>query len=99
MKVRGFQGMHTATSCRLPFNTLPVAPAELEGHLLQHPDVGDACVVGVPDEYSGEIPLAFIVPSHEAQERLKKNPKEEENIKAAITKVGFELQRCLAHGF
>ena len=31
-----------------------VAPAELEGHLLEHPDVGDACVVGIPDEYSGE---------------------------------------------
>lgn len=59
--------------------------------------MGDACVVGVPDEYSGEIPLAFIVPSHEAQERLKKNPKEEEIIKAAITKVGLEFCRCLAH--
>ena len=34
IKVRGFQ----------------VAPAELEGHLLGHPRVADACVVGVPDE-------------------------------------------------
>lgn len=99
MKVRGFQGMHNREQCRLLSNILSVAPAELEGHLLQHPDVGDACVVGVPDEYSGEIPLAFIVPSHEAQERLKKNPKEEESIKAAITKVDFELHLCLAHGF
>jgi 4-coumarate--CoA ligase len=24
----------------------PVAPAEIEGHLLSHPDVRDACVVG-----------------------------------------------------
>ncbi|KAF8315907.1 amp dependent CoA ligase [Clavulina sp. PMI_390] len=37
-----------------------VAPAELEGHLLGHPDVRDACVVGVPDEYAGELPFAFI---------------------------------------
>ena len=64
-----------------------VAPAELEGHLLEHPDVGDACVVGIPDEYSGEVPLAFIVPSHDAQERLKLDPGEAENIKQAIIKV------------
>lgn len=70
MKVRGFQ----------------VAPAELEGHLLEHPDVGDACVVGVPDEYSGEVPLAFIVPSHDAQERIKKDPEEGEKIKLALMK-------------
>ena len=38
-----------------------VAPAELEGHLLGHPRVADACVVGVPDEYSGEVPMAFVV--------------------------------------
>lgn len=36
MKVRGFQ----------------VAPAELEGCILDHPDVSDACVVGVPDDFS-----------------------------------------------
>ena len=29
-----------------------VAPAELEGCLLDHPDVSNACVVGVPDDYS-----------------------------------------------
>ncbi|KAK0437127.1 phenylacetyl-CoA ligase [Desarmillaria tabescens] len=45
IKVRGFQ----------------VAPAELEGCILDHPFVRDACVVGVPHAYSGEVPLAFIV--------------------------------------
>lgn len=45
MKVNGFQ----------------VAPAELEGCILDHPFVADCCVVGVPDAYSGEIPLAFVV--------------------------------------
>ena len=29
-----------------------MAPAELEGCLLNHPDVRDACVVGIPDDYS-----------------------------------------------
>ncbi|KZT00929.1 phenylacetyl-CoA ligase [Laetiporus sulphureus 93-53] len=38
-----------------------VAPAELEGHLLDHPHVADAGVIGLPDEYSGELPLAFVV--------------------------------------
>jgi len=38
-----------------------VAPAELEGLLLAHPDVFDACVVGVKHEYKGEVPKAFVV--------------------------------------
>lgn len=54
MKVRGFQ----------------VAPAELEGHLLNHPSVVDACVVPVPDEYSGELPLAFVVVDPAVYKRL-----------------------------
>jgi acyl-coenzyme A synthetase/AMP-(fatty) acid ligase len=37
MKVKGFQ----------------VAPAELEGCILEHKDVNSTCVVGAPDEYSG----------------------------------------------
>lgn len=45
MQVRGFQ----------------VAPAELEGCILDHPFVGDVCVVGIPHAYSGEVPLAFVV--------------------------------------
>ena len=45
IKVKGFQ----------------VAPAELEALLLTHPAVADACVIGVPDEESGEIPKGFVV--------------------------------------
>ena len=45
IKVKGFQ----------------VAPAELEALLLDHPDVLDAAVIGVPDERLGEAPKAFIV--------------------------------------
>lgn len=69
MKVRGFQ----------------VAPAELEGHLLNHSFVSDVCVVGVPDEYNGEVPFAFIVPSAEANERIERG--EEKFVKAQIAKV------------
>ncbi|CCM00619.1 uncharacterized protein FIBRA_02655 [Fibroporia radiculosa] len=70
MKVKGYQ----------------VAPAELEGHLLDHPDVSDVCVVGIPDEYSGEAPLAFVVPTASAIERMKSEPSEGGRIKAALMK-------------
>lgn len=71
MKVRGFQ----------------VAPAELEGHLLLHPDVADVCVVGIPDEYSGEVPLAFVVRSVRALERTKNKEAEVTRLKRALQKV------------
>ncbi|KAJ6575367.1 amp dependent CoA ligase [Mycena capillaripes] len=70
IKVKGFQ----------------VAPAELEGHLLLHPAVADACVVGIPDDYSGEIPLAFVVLREDALKRVSKNPKEGDKLKAALKK-------------
>jgi 4-coumarate--CoA ligase len=38
-----------------------VAPAELEGLLLQHPGLSDAAVIGRPDERTGEAPVAFVV--------------------------------------
>lgn len=38
-----------------------MAPAELEDILLGHEAVKDVAVIGVPDDYSGELPKAFIV--------------------------------------
>ncbi|KAJ6619557.1 amp dependent CoA ligase [Mycena sp. CBHHK59/15] len=72
IKVRGFQ----------------VSPAELEGLILHvfsgnHPDVSDACVVGIPDEASGEVPLAFVVLTEAAAKQAKINP---ELIQASIKK-------------
>ncbi|KAJ7604638.1 phenylacetyl-CoA ligase [Roridomyces roridus] len=55
IKVKGFQ----------------VPPAELEGHLLIHPKIADAAVIGVPDDYSGELPMAFIVLKPEVAAPLK----------------------------
>ncbi|KAG8949718.1 hypothetical protein FRC04_008258 [Tulasnella sp. 424] len=63
-----------------------VAPAELEGHLLDHPDVSDVCVVGVQDDYSGEVPLAFVVLTADAASKAGKASKEAEAIKASIRK-------------
>ena len=39
---------------------IQVAPAELEDLLLGHPKVEDVAVLGIPDDYSGELPKAFI---------------------------------------
>lgn len=41
-----------------------IYPSDLEAVLLQHPDVAEAAVVGVPSERWGETPVAFVVPKH-----------------------------------
>ena len=47
----------------IKYKGFQVAPAELEALLLSHPGVGDAAVVGVPDEEAGELPKAYVVPA------------------------------------
>jgi 4-coumarate--CoA ligase len=71
MKVRGFQ----------------VAPAELEGFLLLRPDIVDACVVSIPDEYSGEVPLAFVVLDPDTQKRVYGDQRASIGLKKDIQKV------------
>lgn len=44
-----------------------VPPAELEAVLLTHPDIADVAVVAHPDEESGEVPHAFVVPQEGAE--------------------------------
>jgi 4-coumarate--CoA ligase len=44
-----------------------VAPAELEDLLLGHEKVEDVAVLGIKDDYSGEVPKAYIVPKPEFQ--------------------------------
>ncbi|RDB15274.1 4-coumarate--CoA ligase-like 7 [Hypsizygus marmoreus] len=70
LKVRGFQ----------------VAPAEIEGCLLAHPDITDCCVIGIPDEYSGELPFAYIVLSPDAHERTAFDVSAETELKLSIVK-------------
>lgn len=53
-------------------NALPVAPAELEAVLVTHPAVADVAVIGRPNDKTGEIPVAYVVPrvSVEASELI-----------------------------
>ncbi|MFT8245738.1 (2,3-dihydroxybenzoyl)adenylate synthase [Roseomonas sp. BN140053] len=42
-----------------------ISAEEVEDHLLAHPDVFDAAVVSVPDEFLGERSCAFVIPRGE----------------------------------
>ena len=80
IKVRGFQ----------------VPPAELEGHLLDHPAVADVCVVGIPDEFSGELPYAFVTPTSATRKRIADSGgAEEDRIIDGIMKVGLSATSCI----
>lgn len=45
----------------MPLHLQQVAPAELESIILEHPEVTDAAVIGVPDDLAGELPKAYVV--------------------------------------
>ena len=45
----------------IKYKGFQVPPAEIEGLLLQHSEVVDAAVIGIPDDAAGELALAFIV--------------------------------------
>lgn len=64
-----------------------VAPAELEGHLLGHPHVADAGVVGLPDEFAGELPLAFVALQPDIAAAVRRDPSAAENIRSSIAQV------------
>ncbi|KAF2206882.1 hypothetical protein CERZMDRAFT_115519 [Cercospora zeae-maydis SCOH1-5] len=56
IKVRGFQ----------------VAPPELEGVLLSHPDIVDAAVIGVPDPLEGGVVFVDAIPKNASGKILKR---------------------------
>jgi acyl-CoA synthetase (AMP-forming)/AMP-acid ligase II len=45
----------------IKYKGFPVAPAEVEAVLLEHPAVRDCGVVAKPDDDAGEIPCAFVI--------------------------------------
>jgi len=56
----------------IKYKGFPVAPAEVEAVLLEHPAVRDCGVVAKPDQDAGEIPCAFVVlrPGNESSDKL-----------------------------
>jgi acyl-CoA synthetase (AMP-forming)/AMP-acid ligase II len=57
----GFLMIHDRLKEMIKVKGVGVAPAELEDLLLGHPLVTDTAVIGVPDDYAGEVPKAFVV--------------------------------------
>ena len=62
-----------------------VFPHEVEEVLSQHPFVGEAAVVGVPDEYRGETVAAFVVLKPEIEETEETRQALLQYCKAALT--------------
>jgi 4-coumarate--CoA ligase len=68
----------------IKYKGFQVAPAELEAILLNHPNIKDVGVVGVPDEDVGELPLAFVVKDPQS------NLTEDDIIKYVAEKVSSQ---------
>jgi len=51
----------------IKYKGFQVPPAELEGLLVEHPEILDAAVIGKLDEESGEIPKAFVVKNKDSE--------------------------------
>ena len=47
----------------------------------------EVCVLGVPDPYSGEVPVALVVLGDEPKERVARDDKEAKRITISILKV------------
>ncbi|CAK7202399.1 hypothetical protein SEUCBS139899_005122 [Sporothrix eucalyptigena] len=57
----GFVAIHDRIKEMIKVRGHGVAPAELEDALLGHAKVADAAVIGIPHDYSGEVPRAYVV--------------------------------------
>lgn len=55
--------------------------------MLDHPDIDDVCVVGILDEFSGEIPLSFVVLKAHVEKRVSKDAASREDLKRSLMKV------------
>lgn len=64
-----------------------VPPAELEDCLLGHPSVEDCAVIGMPNEYAGELPKAYVVLAD------KSRTASEEDAKASAVALFAHVQQ------
>ncbi|KAF9074755.1 hypothetical protein BDP27DRAFT_1316790 [Rhodocollybia butyracea] len=51
-----------------------------------HPSVADAAVIGTPDEYAGELPLAFVVLQPAASAVVERDQKYADELRSSIFK-------------
>lgn len=51
----------------IKYKGFQIAPADLEGVLINHPEILDVAVAGAMDEESGEVPVAFVVRKHRSE--------------------------------
>jgi len=70
---RGFFTIVDRRKELIKYKGFPIAPAEVEAVLLEHPRVQDCGVIGRADAECGEIPLAFVVvrAGHDASSALE----------------------------
>ena len=69
------------------------SPAEHEGH----PDVSVVCVIGIPDDFSGELPLASAMPSPAAAARIKQDPVAVRVILMKVRLISISFSTVSAH--
>jgi acyl-CoA synthetase (AMP-forming)/AMP-acid ligase II len=62
----GFFAFVGRSKDRLKVSGFSVFPAEVETILREHPDVAEVVLVGVPDDRTGEKPVALVIPKGEA---------------------------------
>ncbi|KAK4679066.1 hypothetical protein QC764_200870 [Podospora pseudoanserina] len=63
-----------------------LSTGQLEQAITTHPDVTEACVVGIPDALKGQMPFAFISTSHGAATTKEKKEKLFQEIQTLVRK-------------
>ncbi|SFJ89687.1 AMP-binding protein [Thermoflavimicrobium dichotomicum] len=66
-----------------------LGPAEMESVLVDHPDVIEACTIGVPDSEKGEVPVCFVVIKETGKE---KEPLSTELVRFVSERMGKALK-------